>query len=85
MFKLVKRTIGAFGYKTYDKDGYSGFEKMRNSDMVSQERLLDVNMTGFCFCFLDKTLLMVPSVQINSFLNDFRLCFIYQNIVLIIV
>ena len=58
-------------------------EKMRNSDMVSQERLLDVNMT--CFFFLDKTLLMAPSVQINSFLNDFRLCFIYQNIVLIIV
>ena len=28
---------------------------------------------------------MAPSVQINSFLNDFRLCFIYQNIVLIIV
>ena len=61
------------------------FEKMRNSDMVSQERLLDVNMTLLFFCFLDKTLLMVPSVQINSFLNDFRLCFIYQNIVLIIV
>ena len=59
-------------------------EKMRNSDMVSQERLLDVNMTFF-FCFLDKTLLMAPSVQINSFLNDFRLCFIYQNIVLITV
>ena len=59
------------------------FEKMRNSDKVSQERLLDVDMT-FVF-FLDKTLLMAPSVQINSFLNDFRLCFIYQNIVLIIV
>ena len=59
------------------------FEKMRNSDMVSQERLLDVNVTFFCF--LEKTLLMAPSVQINSFLNDFRLCFIYQNIVLIIV
>ena len=51
--------------------------------MVSQERLLDVNMTFFCF--LDKTLLIAPSVQINSFLNDFRLCVIYQNIVLIIV
>ena len=25
------------------------FEKMRNSDMVSQERLLDVNMTFFVF------------------------------------
>ena len=49
------------------------FEKMRNPDMVSQERLLDVNMTLFFFCFLDKTLLMAPSVQINSFLNDFRL------------
>ena len=61
------------------------FEKMRNSDMVSQERLLDVNMTLVFFCFLDKTLLMAPSAQINSFLNDFRLCFIYQNIVLIIV
>ena len=60
------------------------FEKMRNSDMVSQERLLDVNMTVL-FCFLDKTLLMAPSVQIDSFLNDFRLCFIYQNILLIIV
>ena len=59
------------------------FEKMRNSDMVSQERLLDVNMTFFCF--LDKTLLMAPSVQINSFLNDFRLFFIYQNIILVIV
>ena len=58
-------------------------EKMRNSDMVSQERLLDVIMT--LFCFLDKTLLMAHSVQINSFLNDFRLCFIYQSIVLIIV
>ena len=52
--------------------------------MVSQERLFDINMTLF-FSFLDKTLLMAPSVQINSFLNDFRLCFIYQNIVLIIV
>ena len=39
----------------------------------------------FLFCFLDKTLLMAPSLQINSFLNDFRLCFIYQNIVLIVV
>ena len=29
------------------------FEKMRNSDMVSQERLLDVNMTFF-FVFLIK-------------------------------
>ena len=58
-------------------------EKMQNSDMVSQERLLDVIMT--LFSFLDKTLLMAPSVQINSFLNDFRLCFIYQSIVLIIV
>ena len=28
------------------------FEKMRISDMVSQERLLDVNMAFFCF--LDK-------------------------------
>ena len=59
------------------------FEKMRNSVMVSQERLWDVNVT--LFFFLDKTLLMAPSVQINSFLNDFRLCFIYQNIVLIVV
>ena len=54
------------------------FEKMRNSDMVSQERLLDVFMTFF-FCFLDKTLLMAPSLQINSFLNEFRLCFIYST------
>ena len=60
-------------------------KKMRNSDMVSQERLLDVNMTCFFFRFLHNTLLMAPSVQINLFLNDFRLCFIYQNIVLIIV
>ena len=77
-----ERATGGFGYKTYDKNGYSGvcvqnlfitianqiririmnkvlllkntFKKMRNSDMVSQERLLDVNMTFFCF--LDKTL-----------------------------
>ena len=61
------------------------FEKLRNSGMISQERLSDVNMTGFFFCFLDKTLLMAHSVQINSFLNDFRLCLINQNIVLIIV
>ena len=27
------------------------FEKMQNSDMVSQERLLDVNKTGFFFFF----------------------------------
>ena len=33
-------------------------KKMRNSDMVSQERLLDVNMTLLFFCFHDKTLLM---------------------------
>ena len=50
------------------------FEKLRNSVMVSQERLWNVNMTFFFFfCFLDKTLLMAHSVQINSFLNDFRL------------
>ena len=76
-----ERATGGFGYKTYDKDGYSGvcvqnvyitianytririmnkvlllkntFEKMRNSDMVGQERVLDVNMTCF-FVFLIK-------------------------------
>ena len=51
-------------------------EKMRKSDMVSQECLLDVNMTlfffVFFFCFLGKTLIMTPSAQIKSFLNDFR-------------
>ena len=40
------------------------FEKLRNSVMVSQERLWDVNMT-FSFGFLDKTLLMAHSMQIN--------------------
>ena len=78
-----ERATGGFGYKIYDKDGYSGvcfqnvfitianeiririmnkvlllkntFEKMRNSDMVGQERLLDVNITFlFFFVFLIK-------------------------------
>ena len=68
-----ERATGGFGYKKYEKDGYSGvcvqnvfftimnkvlllkdtFEKLRNSVMVSQERLWDVNMT-FVFVFLIK-------------------------------
>ena len=58
---------------------------MRNYDMVGQERLLDVNMTFACFCFLGKTLIMTAYVQINSFLIDLRLSFIYQSIILIVV
>ena len=45
--------------------------KMRHSDIVGQERPLDVNLTFLCF--LGKTLLMTTSVQINLFLHDFRL------------
>ena len=54
------------------------FEKMRNSDTLRQERLLDVNITCFSF-FLGKTLIMTTSVQIKSFINDFRLFLIYNR------
>ena len=37
------------------------------------------------FGFLGKTLIMTASVQIISFLNDFRLSFIYHKNVLIVV
>ena len=48
---------------------------MRNSDMVRQERLLNINMT-FYFVFLGKTLVMTPTVQVISLLKDFRFSFI---------